>query len=369
MIGAIALGAHGVRVGSDADALFDGDLSVILPRADHVAATADVRPSDFFTGAARFDGEWALMTHVMAVLALSQIIGEHPQRPDLLERYRSAMARSTAALLTPDMRAFGTSAWGSDALASLDDDAPRDAWLCYVAAALSAHRAVDPSFEPVELHDRIVAALTRRIARAPNGLLETYPGETYPADVSACIAAIAIDARRRGEDPAPMVTAWSDGLAAAALDPESGYLAQSMNGGVPGAPRGSGTAFVGYFLGLSGSSLPSTLWDGGLARGERTLVGFGAIREHGRDDDGGDIDSGPVILGVSVSATGFSLGVARQRGDRDVFARLHRTASLFGVTYASEHGTAFATGGALGNAILLAMETAPPLRARGPDRR
>jgi hypothetical protein len=363
LAGALTLAlAPSEAVGRDADAVFEGDPSVLLPRADHLVATADVHAGDFHTGGSRFDGEWALMTHVMAMLAWSQITRAHPE---LLDRYRAAMARSTAALLEPAARAFATSAWSSDALDALDDPAPRDAWLCYVAVALSSRRLVDASFEPVALHDRMLASLQRRIERRRDRMIETYPGEAYPADVSACIAAIALDARRRGDDATAFVASWADTIAAAALDPSSGYLAQSLHGGRAGPARGSGTALVAYFLGLAGSPLARMLWESGLSPGERTLAGFGAIREHGTPGSGGDIDSGPVVLGVSVSATGFSLGVARQHGARDAFARLHRTACLFGVPYASERGAGFVTGGPLGDAILLAMETAAPV-AVGP---
>jgi hypothetical protein len=70
-----------------------------------------------------------------------------------------------------------------------------------------------------------------------------------------------------------------------------------------------------------------------------------------------------VVLGVGVSATGFTLGGARIHGDRALYTQLYRTADLFGAPHRSGNGRRFVSGGPLGDAILLAMLTARPLPA------
>lgn len=343
-------------VGRDAEAAFQGDLSVVVPRADALAQTlaSGVSVEDFHTGDARFDGEWALATHQMANLAFAQILLAHPQREDLRARYLPAMRQASEVLLRPETRAFGTAAWGSDALLSLDDERPRDAWLCYAALGLSMHRVVDPDFAFAETHDAILASLEERIARREDGLIATYPGETYPVDVSACIAAIAVRDRGIGVDPSAFVDAWTTRVRERYVDEETHLLRQHVGG----PPRGSGSALASYFLTLAGSDLGRELFEG-LSAQTRSFAGFSAIREYPPGHEGwGDVDSGPVVLGVSVSATGFSLAGARQHGDRALFVAMHRTACLFGIPYAAPGGEAFVTGGPIGDAILLAMETA-----------
>ena len=61
-----------------------------------------------------------------------------------------------------------------------------------------------------------------------------------------------------------------------------------------------------------------------------------------------------------MGATGFALGSAAAQRDRELFRRLYRTLDLFGVP--TNHGDAqsYATGGTLGNALLLAMLSARP---------
>ena len=95
-----------------------------------------------------------------------------------------------------------------------------------------------------------------------------------------------------------------------------------------------------------------------------TLLGFGAIREYAPGHDGlGDVDSGPVVLGVSVSATGFALAPARASGRFEDFESLFRTTELFGMPVELSGRERFVTGGPIGNALLLALLTSGPERA------
>ena len=89
------------------------------------------------------------------------------------------------------------------------------------------------------------------------------------------------------------------------------------------------------------------------------------IHEYGHGFHGaGDMDSGPLILGISVSATGFALAPTRSFGYKGDFTRLFRTTDLFGVPLRSGSRLRFATGGVIGNALLLAFLTSGPELAR-----
>ncbi|MBI2390441.1 MAG: hypothetical protein HYV09_12700 [Deltaproteobacteria bacterium] len=99
----------------------------------------------------------------------------------------------------------------------------------------------------------------------------------------------------------------------------------------------------------------------GLLAHESTFLGFSAIREYAEGHRGaGDVDSGPVVLGVSVAATGFALAPARAHGRRAEFERIFRTTALFGVPIDRGGRRRFLTGGAIGNALLLALLTSGP---------
>lgn len=147
------------------------------------------------------------------------------------------------------------------------------------------------------------------------------------------------------------------------IDPASGFVIQRMgarDGAAHDAPRGSGTALAAYFAGFADRSVARRLAEG-LFRHEATFFGFGAIREYAPGHAGhGDVDSGPVVLGVSVSATGFALAPARAHGYRESFDCIYRTTELFGAPVISGGRQRFLTGGPIGNALLLAMLTSGP---------
>jgi hypothetical protein len=133
------------------------------------------------------------------------------------------------------------------------------------------------------------------------------------------------------------------------------YQAADVETGRPlDAPRGSGAAIAAYALSFVARDLSARLYEGVRRQALRPL-GFGMMHEYAPGQAGrGDIDSGPVLFGVGVSATGFALAGARLHGDRDQFTALYRTVHFVGVPL----GGHFMSGGPLGNAILLAMTSA-----------
>ena len=228
-------------------------------------------------------------------------------------------------------------------------------------------RRLDPAF-PAALatqHDALIAAYERRLLASPSGLIETYPHEAYPTDTAAVAAAIAVHGRATGMDHGRVLAWWASHVRSTQIDPASGLLIQRMgaqDAKPHDAPRGSGTALAAYFAGFADRSTARLLAEG-VIRNESTLLGFGAIREYAEGFKGpsrGDGDSGPVLLGVSVAATGFALAPARAHGFRDAFTRLYRTTDLFGVPETVDGRQTFLVGGPIGNALMLALLTSGP---------
>lgn len=340
----------------DAAAYFDGDPSVTLALASSVArwAETELSPESFATGSRRFDGEWRFGTYMMAAMGFGQVALEHPEeRGASLAR----MERCLDAMLADDVAVFDREAWGGEgALAGARGHA---AYLGYAGLALGLHRALRPSSRFSGIGDRFVAALATRIEHSPTGFVETYPGEVYPVDNAAALGAIALHAKATGREAPP---ALAKGLAALkrAIDRETGLLVQAV--GVDDArprdaARASGTALASYFLAYADVPTSRALWDAIERRQLRTVLGFGVVLE----GSSGDIDSGPVVFGFGVSATGFSIGASRIHGARDAFASLYATAHLFGAPFDEGGARTHATGGAIGDAILFAMTTAPRL--------
>jgi hypothetical protein len=366
---AIAIGVAVARLaapawcGRDAGAWLDGDVATQEALA-RTLVDFEARDDADRAGppAGRFAGEWALVTHQMTAIGLAELCLAHPDRASA---YAPAATRAAIKSALPEMRDFGTRAWhGEDALGALAGPHGH-AYLAYAALAVGMARLVDPAFPAASAreHDALVAAYERRLLASPTGLIDTYPGEAYPTDVAAVAAAIAVHGRVTGQDHARVLAHWAKHVAEVQIDRASGLVHQRMDArtGAPhDAPRGSGTALAAYFAGFADRATAARLADG-VFRGEATFAGFSAIREYAPGFHGhGDVDSGPVVLGVSVSATGFALAPARAFGRRDVFARLYRTTDLFGLPVAWGDRRRFTTGGPIGDALLLALLLSGP---------
>ncbi len=342
--------------------MFDGERAAWKRHADAVAAWALAEGGGGVnsTGSERFDGEWDLVSCQMAVLGLGQVARRFPE---LAGDYRPAMEACLDWMISPEARAFGERAWGFDALdapGAADSKGPTQAWVGYQASALGMHRLAVGGDRYKKLHDRLIKGLAGAL-EAEVRTFRTYPGETYPPDQAVVAGAVGLHdlATGRGQWTATLAD-WEGRFRAAAVDPATGLLVQSLDpadGRRVDGPRGSGTAFAAYFLSFSNPQLSAELY---AALEHRSLLGFGGTREYPPGVSGvGDIDSGPVLLGVSVSATGFGLAGSRLHGDRETWGCTWRTVTLFGLPVPRSDGRRwFMSGGALGNAIMLAMLTA-----------
>jgi hypothetical protein len=350
--------------GRHAAAYYEADEETWLALGDEVARWTDVDSGDFQTGDERFDGEWAFVTCQMTILGLGQIIDEYPEHR---QRYLPAMRQCGDAMQSPGALSFGTRAWGQEGLSSLESDQGH-AYLGYLALALGVLREHDPGTPHAAVHDQLIEALVRRVDASDSRMFETYPDEAYPTDMSAVIGAIGQHAALTGTDRDEWLQAWSGTVRERYVDPDSGLLYQAidpLSGDPRDQPRGSGTALAIYFLSFADPDLSSELHRSLTGQCFRSPagLGFGAIREYPPSAAGGfgDIDSGPVVFGFSTSGTGFALAGARLHQDRRTYVGITRTAHLFGVPIHRDGRTRFVTGGPLGNAILLAMFTAPQL--------
>lgn len=310
-------------------------------------------------GGEQFVGEWIFGTWMMAAAGHAQLGLALPERgPELAERAALAIDRAIA----PESWAFDRLRWGDSAFSHLDGQGDHDhAVLGYLGVALGLLRLVQPTNRHAALHDRVVAHLERRLAGNP--ALETFPAEAYPVDHAAALATLALHARATGGPPSPLLAPALADFAARYLD-ERGLLIQAVEPGT-GRPRsvarGSGSALGAWFIGYADDKLATRLGEAIRAELATTRAGLGVVREYAPATCAtghpcrGDVDSGPLILGASVSATGFAMASARRLGDRAWLGQLAATAALFGL----HDGRHYRSGGPLGNAILLAMLSTP----------
>ncbi len=345
--------------GRDADRWLRDDIAVVRPLADRVAARAraGIAPGDIRTGSDHFDAEWALVANQMSATGLRAALRRHPDRR---EAWLPALREAGRRCVDERALAFARRSWGGSFDEQIDSDNGH-AYAGYALLCALAWREVDPEGSRAHhpLMDRWTRALAARFDRAAHGMFETFPSVTFPADVASCVAALALaDRVAHTSEHRARIERWSRVVRDRYRDRTHGMLCQTVDpraGRCTSAARGSGTAIAAYFLTFADEALARTLHED-LSRARRSVLGFSAVREF--VDDGaarGDIDSGPVVFGVSVAATGFAMGPAHAFKAREELQGYLRTADLFG---APRWGGGWVAGAALGDAILFAMLTA-----------
>lgn len=359
LVAGIALVPHRICK-RGADAAFDGASPEVSRLADSVDGwTRDaVTESQFRTGSRRFDQEWYYGTYMMAAMAFGQLAA---QRPEERAARIAAMERCIDALLAPRGRAFDAEGWGEDPIDSLAGPHGHAAYLGYTNLAISLHRSLVPGSRYDAIGARITEALARRVEASPSALVETYPGVTFPVDTAAVVGSIGLADRASGGDHRAAMAKYVAAIRAHFM--VDGLLVQiaAPDGAHLDAARGSGTALASYFVSFADVDLARDLWTGAKRALYTDVAGFGALREYPQGaSGGGDIDSGPIVLGLGVAASGFAMAPARMFGDREAFAGLWATAHLFGAPYDDGKTRTHLTGGPIGDAILLAMMTATP---------
>jgi hypothetical protein len=353
----------GQSYASEADAMFMGDLATQKVLASRVIADIKkgIDPAIFQTGSDRYNSEWTVAMYQMTALGLSQMALQHPEVRD---EYLPTIETCLDQLLSPKMLAFGADAWGKDAIADLNSDNGH-AYMGYTNLALSMYRKVRPDNRFAALNNQLTDALIRRLARAPHGIIDTYPGEAYPPDLSAVIGSIALHGKAAGSQKHQAVLQKVlQTFRKQFVDPSSGLVIQAIDansGRVVDKPRASGSTLSVYFLSFADLELAKTLYQAIQAKQQTTVMGLKAIREYPPGQTGsGDVDSGPLIVDASPTASVFAISGARIFDDRLLFTDLYRSIDLFGGFSDNKDGIAFQIGGPLGKAILLAMVTAHP---------
>ncbi len=314
----------------------------------------ELKSSDYSTGDKLFSGEWLFGTYMMASMGFGQMALSYPEMKD---HYISLMNKCIEKILSPAVKEYDRMSWGEDPIDTLDGPNDHIAYLGYFNLVLSFNHFIDPNSKYKELNKKITEKLVRNLEKSDNLLLYTYPGQIYLPDNCTVTGSIALYDRATGEDHSKLLKRWMKKCRHDYIDPDTGLLYQTYM--PPG--RGSGTAIGIYFLSFADKELSADLYKALKKHLSGGLLGFGAIREYPVNVPGeGDIDSGPVISGYGISATGFSLAGCRIHRDSELFCELYGTSFLFGCPVIRGDRLDFVMGGPLGNAIMFAMITAMP---------
>ncbi|SBT51965.1 hypothetical protein [Micromonospora auratinigra] len=179
------------------------------------------------------------------------------------------------------------------------------------------------------------AGLAAAFDASPSPYLPAYPGQAWPVDSTVAVASLRLHDALLPPRFGPTVGRWLAGVRQR-LDPRTGLIPHRVDP-VTGAPaevaRGTSQSVIHRFLGEIDPAFARAQY---LRFRERYVVsplGLGpAVREYPRGLDGpGDVDSGPLPLGVSLSATVVTLGAAQAQGDTALAGALANYGELVGL--------------------------------------
>lgn len=178
-----------------------------------------------------------------------------------------------------------------------------------------------------------VEALQAAFDRSSTPFLVSYAGSAWPADSVVAQAALAEATKVLAPDRAPGAGRWLAEVRTR-LDPATKLVPHAAFGdGPPGAARGSSTALMLRFWPVIDSAFAVDQF----ARLKRhflsSRLGFPVVFENAGGGGTGDIDSGPLVWGVSLPASAVAIGAARVNGDPGLSEALRHTADLVGVRF------------------------------------
>lgn len=170
----------------------------------------------------------------------------------------------------------------------------------------------------------LASAVTQTLDRGGSPFLMAYPGQAWPVDTVVAMAALRAADEATGTDHRRLIERWRT-RAVALADPELGLLPHRVdtdNGAALDGPRGSSQSIIQRFwpvLDPQGSSAAYRRFRAVFVTRELGVVG---VREYPVGVEGqGDVDSGPLVRGLSASASTVTIGSARAAGTTSWRAR------------------------------------------------
>jgi hypothetical protein len=294
----------------------------------------------------------------MASGFLNVYVAEPAKRSEVEEYLREIVRRALAASVAP------TGLAPTLAKPPLDD---YNLYWSHLAIVLGAERFVRCEGKqcPIDtdtdrLDQRIVDHLRARTLSTGVYHAPSYPGSSmWPADQTVTLLAMKLFDVTSGtyllDEPLRGFLATVH----ARRDLETGLFPSSVSP-IPyaGVARGCASSFGMAYLAQLDSRVAYDQYTNMQIAMRRDILGLGGFREWPEGTGGSaDVDSGPILLGVGVAATGLGLAPARIFHDVDAYTVIRRTALTFGLPAWWKSGGYWAAP-LLGEAILFDGRTA-----------
>ncbi|MBS2029216.1 MAG: hypothetical protein JST54_15040 [Deltaproteobacteria bacterium] len=176
------------------------------------------------------------------------------------------------------------------------------------------------------------ALLARLYGRSQAGLLDSFPGKTWPVDNLFAYRSLQIHDELYGTHYGDLFAKLHDALVRT-QDRQTGLAPSflALDGHAHELPRGCALSWSLAVLRELDPAYADAQWAAYRKHFIRCAFGLCLVREYppGRDR-GMDLDSGPMVDGLGMAASGFALAAAREEGDLETADALTRTGEMLG---------------------------------------
>ncbi len=222
-----------------------------------------------------------------------------------LERLESAQGRAVfSAELTPPYGVFyvGWSNWLRGGILKLQTPANRNA-------------------NEVERFTSELTELANAFDASETPFLQAYPSQAWPVDSTVAVAALHLHDTLFPPQFEATIKRWVE-MAKTKLDPHTGLLPHRVDyrtGNLLQGTRGSSQSVIQRFLPEIDPTWASETYPIFREKFVATLLGVPGVREYPVGNDGmGDVDSGPLLAGMSLSSSVVTVAAARVEGDNEL---------------------------------------------------
>ncbi|MBA3531116.1 MAG: hypothetical protein H0T73_04250 [Ardenticatenales bacterium] len=214
---------------------------------------------------------------------------------------------------------------------------------------------------------RQTEALAQAFLASPSLHLEAYPGSSWPVDNVVALSSLRLHDELYGTDYQSVIDQWL-AYARSHLDPETGLLPHAIDartGQIRQGARGSSLVLALIYLPELDPTFAEEQYSRFRTLYAQPVMDFILFREYPHGVNGpSDVDSGPLLGGISPVASGVSLAAARANGDEESFERLVQLSEVVGMPITLGGEKRFIFGQlAVGDAFLAWGKTLVPWRA------
>lgn len=168
------------------------------------------------------------------------------------------------------------------------------------------------------------------ISTSEHPYLASYSRGTWPADNMICISALALHDQLFAPNYTALIQDWMQRIKAH-LDPTTGLIPHDYNPGQTDFARGSSQSLMLSFLPAIDSTFARSQFKLYQQHFLTYRFGLPGIREYPKGTRGkGDIDAGPVLLGVGGAASVVGIRTMLMNGDCHLHSRLRNSVEGFG---------------------------------------